>query len=69
MLHLPQLRQMSLLLPAFHGQVLGLIESLLVFHCDLQVLLHPLQRSWLFGHYRPSRPESETDQPPAFSDC
>merc|ERR1712208_33956 len=40
----PALQFLELLLASLHGQVLSLIQTVLqVLHCDLQVLLHPLQ--------------------------
>uniref|UniRef100_W5L0H8 Si:ch211-158m24.12 n=1 Tax=Astyanax mexicanus TaxID=7994 RepID=W5L0H8_ASTMX len=44
MLGLSELGQfLELFLSTLHGQILSLIQAVLVFHCDLQVLLHPLQ--------------------------
>merc|ERR1740131_311804 len=42
----PLLQFLELLLASLHGQVLSLVQTVLqVLHCDLQVLLHPLQVS------------------------
>uniref|UniRef100_A0A3Q3JNK8 Uncharacterized protein n=1 Tax=Monopterus albus TaxID=43700 RepID=A0A3Q3JNK8_MONAL len=42
----PGLQFLELLLATLHGEVLGLIQTVLqVLDCDLQVLLHPLQMS------------------------
>uniref|UniRef100_A0A3Q1EAS4 Uncharacterized protein n=1 Tax=Acanthochromis polyacanthus TaxID=80966 RepID=A0A3Q1EAS4_9TELE len=42
----PGLQFLKLFLSTLHSQVFSLIQAMLqVFHCDLQVLLHPLQVS------------------------
>uniref|UniRef100_A0A3Q3IHF1 Uncharacterized protein n=1 Tax=Monopterus albus TaxID=43700 RepID=A0A3Q3IHF1_MONAL len=68
MLNLPEPGQfLELLLATLHGEVLGLIQTVLqVLDCDLQVLLHPLQMST--GHH-PLHPEPGQGQPPASSWC
>uniref|UniRef100_A0A3Q3A7G5 Si:ch211-158m24.12 n=1 Tax=Kryptolebias marmoratus TaxID=37003 RepID=A0A3Q3A7G5_KRYMA len=52
---------LELLLASLHGQIFSFIQTVLqVLHCDLQVLLHPLQ-------HLPPRLGSEQNRPPASS--
>uniref|UniRef100_A0A3B3YL01 Uncharacterized protein n=1 Tax=Poecilia mexicana TaxID=48701 RepID=A0A3B3YL01_9TELE len=71
MLDLPELGHfLELLLATLHGEVLSLIQPVLqVLDCNLQVLLHPLQRFWLPELHRRPHPEPGPDHFPTSSWC